>query len=69
MSMQTTKNNLARFWFSISLVTFSVLACRPVITIGWGEFLIFAVLLVLLIGPPVYRFLRRLEKSREQKKK
>lgn len=45
------------------------LACRPVITIGWGEFLLFGVLIVLLIGPPVYRFLRRLEKSREKKKK
>ena len=44
------------------------LACRPVLAIGWGEFLILAAVIALLIGPPVYRFIRRLEKTREQKK-
>jgi hypothetical protein len=58
-----------RFGVGLSALLLVTLACRPVITVGWGEFLIFAVLVVLLIGPPVYRFLRKLEKSREQKKK
>ena len=45
----------------------SMLACRPVLAIGWGEFLILAVVIVVLIGPPVYRFFRRLEKYRRNK--
>jgi hypothetical protein len=46
-----------------------ILSCRPVIAIGWGEFLILAVLIVVLIGPPAYRFIRGLENSRRQKDK
>ena len=47
----------------------SLLACRPVLAIGWGEFLILMIAVVVLIGPPVYRYFRRLENSRKQKEK
>jgi hypothetical protein len=38
-----------------------------VIAIGWGEFLILAVVIIILLGPPVYRFIRRMENSKKQK--
>jgi hypothetical protein len=48
---------------------FSVLACQPVIAIGWREGMFIFLLIALLIGPPVYRFFRRLENSRRHKEK
>ncbi|HSG44823.1 MAG TPA: hypothetical protein VLA72_16880 [Anaerolineales bacterium] len=53
----------------MAILTLSTLACRPILTIGWGEFLIVTVVIVVLIGPPVYRFIRRLESSRRKKDK
>jgi hypothetical protein len=47
----------------------STLACRPVIAIGWQEFLIFFVLLTLELGPPLYRFVQRIENFRRRQKK
>jgi len=56
--------------FATSMIIFlGVLSCRPVIAIGWGEFLILTVVVAVLIGPPVYRFIRRLENSRREKNK
>jgi len=46
-----------------------LLSCRPVIAIGWRELLFVVVLAMLLFGPPVYRFLRRLENYRRRKDK
>lgn len=53
----------------LSALVLGVLACQPVLAIGWREGVLIFLLIVLLIGPPVYRFLRRLEKSREKKDK
>ena len=53
----------------MSVLLISTLACRPVIAIGWGEFLALAVVIVLLIGPPVYKFIRSIEEFRKQKDK
>jgi hypothetical protein len=53
----------------ILFVLMTTLACQPVIAIGWRELLFVATLVALLIGPPVYRFFRRLENSRRQKEK
>jgi hypothetical protein len=47
----------------------SVVACEPVFAIGWREILFVIVLAVFLLGPPVYRFLRRLENYRMRKDK
>ena len=49
----------------------TTLACRPVLAISWNEFLIIGVLFTVLLGPPLYRFIRRVEeffKSREKNK-
>jgi hypothetical protein len=51
----------------VSMLCLGALACRPVLAIGWGEFLILTVVIALLIGPPIYKFLRDVEKSRRQK--
>ena len=42
-------------------VVLSTLACGPVIAISWNEFLIIAAVFAVLLGPPMYRLLRRLE--------
>jgi len=36
----------------------SLLACTPVITIGYGEILILILVLVLVVGPVILRFFR-----------
>lgn len=53
-------------WIGLSVLWLGMLACQPVIAIGWREGMFIFLLIVLLIGPPVYRFFRRLEKSREK---
>ncbi|MBT7190511.1 MAG: hypothetical protein HN916_09980 [Anaerolineae bacterium] len=35
---------------------FSLLACRPVLTIGWTEIFILGVILLTLTGPSLWRF-------------
>jgi hypothetical protein len=53
----------------LSSLLFSALACEPVIAIGWKEIFFVFILLAFLFGPPMYRFIRRLEKFREHKDK
>jgi len=57
------------FIIGITVLLLSVIACEPVFAIGWREILFVIVLAVFLIGPPVYRFLRRLENHRRRKDK
>jgi hypothetical protein len=38
-----------------------MLACKPVLAIGWNELLLMAVLFAILLGPPLYRLFRRVE--------
>jgi hypothetical protein len=48
---------------------FSTLACEPVIAIGWKEIFFVFIFAAILLGPPIYRFIRRVEDFlREQKK-
>ena len=47
----------------------SLLACRPVIAIGWEELLLLAGIILLLLGPPFWRFSRRKKKKEKEKKK
>ncbi|MFZ5885456.1 MAG: hypothetical protein ACOYYI_16935 [Chloroflexota bacterium] len=58
-----------KLWTGASTLTLGTLACQPVLAIGWREGALIFLLIVLLLGPPVYRFLRRLEKARERMKK
>ncbi|HBG73836.1 MAG: hypothetical protein A2X25_01000 [Chloroflexi bacterium GWB2_49_20] len=40
----------------------SLLACRPVLAIGWEEIVLLLALLGFLFGPPLFRLYRRLQK-------
>ncbi len=45
-----------------------LLACRPVIAIGWGELIVLIAVIALLLGPllgRLYRFLERLQRFEE----
>jgi len=42
-------------------------ACEPMIAIGKYEFLILIGLMAFLLGPPIYRFIRRVEKLLKRK--
>ena len=53
----------------VSVFLLSMLACQPVIAIGWKEILFIFILIAFLIGPPVYRFIRRIENFLKQKDK
>lgn len=57
---------LSRKW-SLGLTLPVLLACRPVIAIGWPELLILFVLLAFLFGPPLFRFYTWLQKYRSEK--
>jgi hypothetical protein len=41
-------------------------ACRPVMTIGWGEIAIILVLVLLLIGPMLWRLFRFIARWRQE---
>ena len=47
----------------------SVLACQPVIAIGRNEFLLVLLLIAVLLGPPLYRFVRWAEEFLQRRKK
>ncbi len=58
-----------RFGVALSALLLVSLACEPVFAIGWQEFLILILVIGFLIGPPIYRFFRWLEKIRVKKEK
>lgn len=47
--------------FALLVLVLATIACSPVIAISWNEFLLIGILVVVLLGPPLYRLLRRLE--------
>ena len=52
---------------SLAVLLLGTLACEPVIAIGWKEIVFVFLVMAFVFGPPVYRFLRKLEKAREKK--
>jgi hypothetical protein len=59
---------------SISLIVllFGLLACRPVFAIGWTEIIIIVILVIVLMGPllfRMYRFIDRIQRAREDEEK
>ena len=55
---------------SLLVLIIVTLACRPVIAISWNEFLVISALIAVLLGPWLYRLIRRAEKffkNREHK--
>ena len=55
--------------YGLLALVLSTLACAPVIAIGKNELLCLLVLILVLLGPPLYRLVRRLEKYINQKDK
>jgi hypothetical protein len=58
-----------RGWYGLLALVFSTLACEPVIAIGKNELLCLLVLIIVLLGPPLYRFVRRVEEFLRREKK
>jgi hypothetical protein len=67
--MNSIKKNHVPILMSACVVIVSTLACRPVLAIGWNEFFIVGVLFAVLLGPPLYRLMRRLEEFFKHKDK
>jgi hypothetical protein len=57
------------FLQGLFVLVLTILACEPMIAIGKYEFLILVVLIAVLVGPPLYRFARRVEEFLKREKK
>jgi asparagine N-glycosylation enzyme membrane subunit Stt3 len=55
--------------YGLLALALAVVACSPVIAISWNEFLIIGAIVALLLGPPLYRFIRRVEQFLQREKK
>jgi len=64
--MQKRREHHDRIPAVVGVVIFTLLACEPVIAIGWKEILFVFFLMAFLFGPPVYRFIRKIEKYRRR---
>ncbi len=60
------KNKFNAGW---AIFLLGIIACQPVFAIGWREILLVLIVAVFLLGPPLYRFLRRLENFWKQRDK
>jgi hypothetical protein len=57
---------------SLVMALLSLLACRPIIAIGWPELTLLVVLIVILLGPllfKLYRFLDKIQKASQSEEK
>jgi hypothetical protein len=52
---------------SVSVILSGLLACRPVLAIGWGELLAIFLIMAVLLGPPLFRFWLSLSDFRDFK--
>ncbi len=70
--MKSLKFRLPEYAGLIALLL-NLLACRPMIAIGWPELIILVILIAILLGPlmfKIYRLLDKIQKaSRNEKKK
>jgi hypothetical protein len=51
-----------RVLIGVVLLSLSVLACRPVITVGWSEIAILFVIAAVVVGPLLFRLYRLLSR-------
>ena len=58
-----------RIFYGLLALAISTLACEPVIAIGKNELLCLLVLTLVLLGPPLYKFARRVEQFLKHEKK
>ena len=54
---------------SAGALVISLLACRPVVTVGWGEILILTGVLLFVLAPLILRGVRLLNKDQVDEKK
>jgi hypothetical protein len=54
---------------ALTTVLLSTLACRPIITIGWQEIGILILLLLVLLGPALFRLYKRFDEFQNWKAK
>jgi hypothetical protein len=54
--------------YALFALLFSTLACEPIFAFGWRELFFVFLLFAFLLGPPVYRFIRRVEKFLKHEK-
>ncbi|MBT3390808.1 MAG: hypothetical protein HN413_10385 [Chloroflexi bacterium] len=57
--------NLSKPFVALFLLT---AACRPVLTIGWSEIAIVIVLVVVLVGPMLFRLYRRWDEFQRRRR-
>ena len=55
------------YWLVLFAFLSTIIACQPVIAVGWNEFLFVFLLIAALLGQPLYKFIRRLEKRFKHK--
>ncbi len=58
-----------RYLYGLLILVSSALACEPVIAVGKNELLCLLLLIVVLLGPPIYKFIRRVEDFLAHEKK
>lgn len=51
----------------ISVLLLTTLACRPTLTIGWGEVLMLGIIIAVLLGPFILRVIRFWDEFRRRK--
>jgi len=57
-----------RFLYGLLTLVISTLACEPVIAIGKNELLCLLVLILVLLGPSLYKFAKRVEQFLKREK-
>ena len=62
------KKNRLHFFMGL-YIAYIMLACRPVLAIGWGEFFFLVFVIAVLLAPPLYRLIRKIENSNREKDK
>lgn len=65
-------NSKSKIYITLAVLISSLLACRPIIAIGWTEIIIIVVLILVLLGPflfRVYRFIDKVQKTSKNEKK
>ena len=64
----TRRNQRYRIQLAAAALAVNLLACSPVIAVGWGEILILLLVVSLVVGPLLLRFFRA-QKNKQIKKK
>ncbi|TFG49676.1 MAG: hypothetical protein E4H33_01750 [Anaerolineales bacterium] len=64
----TRRNQRYRIRLVAAALAGSLVACSPVIAVGWGEILILLLVVTLVVGPLLLRFFRA-QKNKQIKKK